>query len=520
MVRVVDVKGLESQEPYRVTIEDPVAPHSAAVFAGAVLVFGGCAWLFGPIRRQRNNVPWLVFFLAVLHLLFWASQPVGTQTDSRGYVESFPIVLAGAPSSFPPGYPVLLGMVGSLASGHLGTWITLIQHGMVVLSALWLYLLLRRVMPEALALLGGVLAGAVAPSLTVPQSVLSETTTCFAMVGALYCAVRSNETRKLLPTVLAGVLVGWGFTLRVVPVAALFPAISILYLSPPTKNGFRRIAVTAAAMLFTGLLPVLWFGYKSGQPKLTESLGTHLYDRVVYDQKLLNENGPATHRLLTLLASKNPRDYYGWELTPQKEFLELGYGNAELLLRDVALEAVYKNPWRFLLYTPKLAWRIFVVPTNWIPNWADTPSTDPYLENPTAVAVTASSLGWRWSLEHVHSALWPVFCWAAIAGTLLELLSRRNPLILAMAWIIVGYLLASGLAEVSAPRYNAPIVPFVAVLALLPLDQIRMAVSRWRDAQALRSKLRKNLSPKISAAAHVSSQYSCAALALRDQLRQ
>lgn len=37
------------------------------------------------------------------------------------------------------------------------------------------------------------------------------------------------------------------------------------------------------------------------------------------------------------------------------------------------------------------------------------------------------------------------------------------------AWVPVGYLLSSAGVEHSNPRFNAPIIPFVAALAMIPL---------------------------------------------------
>ncbi len=75
---------------------------------------------------------------------FWAAQCIGTTNDSPGYVEAVSeFFREGQPGYFPPGYPALLGLVGSLSGDNLGKWVTLIQHGMVVLGAVWIHLLLR-----------------------------------------------------------------------------------------------------------------------------------------------------------------------------------------------------------------------------------------------------------------------------------------------------------------------------------------------------------------------------------------
>jgi Dolichyl-phosphate-mannose-protein mannosyltransferase len=457
-----------SEGPF--TLEDPAAPQSATMFMVALILFTGCAWWFGPWLIGRKSIPWLVFSLAALHLLYWASEPVGTNSDSTGYLDSFLSVIQGEPAYFPPGYPAFLGLVGSLTGRNFGSGVTLIQQGMVVLSAAWLYLLLRRILSEGVAFLAGILAGGVAPTFTLPQAVISETATCFAIIGALYFALRSSETGKMLFMVLAGAFMAWGGLLRVVPLVALFPAICLLHLWSPSRNNFRRLGITMAAALAILLLPIAWFGFRSGTPELADSTGFHLYNRVVEEQGLVNEEGPSTRRLIALMAGRDLRRI-SQEVSQQ---VGLDYAPAELLLRKVSLEGISKYPLPFLLGTFRLAWRTFMAPTNWIPYWASTTDALPRLEDASLLACTASSLAWREALEDFNRDAWPILCWAAIAGVLSSAFRRRqHPLVWAIAWIPVGYLLAGSSLEYFNSRYNAPVVPFVAVLAILPLDLLR-----------------------------------------------
>ena len=475
--RTVQIKNVESAEGPQppIAVGDPVISPSVGVFLGALVLFAGCAWWFGPVYAGRTSVAWLVFFLAVLHFLYWASAPIGTNNDSPGYFDAFPTVFAmGQPHYFPPGYPALLGLEGSLAGTHLGTWITLTQHGMLVLATVWLYALLRRITSEEAALIGSIMAGALAPSLTVFQDVMSEPATCFAMVGALYYTVRSIETANALFTIPAGLFVGWAGLLRaLVPFAALIPALCILHLLPPAKNGFRRLSLTLGIAFATFIAPITWCGYKSGELKLTDSTGFHLYNRVIKEQQLIDEDGPATRKLMTLLAGQDLRAFHPWEIREQTAVRDLSYADQELLLRAVSLEAIRKNPWKYLAYTLPLAWRTFLAPTDWIPAWAETASPLPQFENYPPLAVTSSTMSWRWLLEDIQRELWPILCWAAIAGLLLTLLLDRHPVALALAWVPAGYLLATAAVAFFSPRFNAPTVPFVAVLGVLTVDRIR-----------------------------------------------
>jgi hypothetical protein len=467
--QVVDLRDMKRQF-HLIVVENPVTQPSVAVFAGAFILFAVCAWWFGPIRSGRRNILWLIFFLSVIHFLFWANQCVGTTNDSPVYFQTHKFFLQGIPAYFPPGYPALLGVVGSISGDNPGRWITLVQHGMLVLGGVWIYLLLRRIMSDELALIGGILAGALAPSLITSQAIISEATTIFAMVGALYFTVRSAETGKLLFAILAGLLTGWAGILRLAPLAGLLPSICMVYLLSMSKSGFRRLGITLTVTAIVVLIPVWWCWHKSGQPKLANSLGLHLFNRVVEEQMLLDENGPATRTLLTLLKGKDPRGIPWWGIMKQAE---LGYTEAELLFRKVALEGIRKDPLGFLAFTPHLTWKLFMAePTYWVPAWGETIPFSPRLENLPPLRFTASSLEWRWNLEEIHRDLWPIIYWLAIVGTFLGLFLPQRILILALAWIPTGYLLATAFGERFSGRYSSAVFPFVVALSMVSLAMV------------------------------------------------
>jgi hypothetical protein len=471
-VQVIDLKALRGRENL-IVAENPVSRPSTAIFVGALVLFGSLACWFGPIRSRRGSTPWLVLFLSFLHILFWASQCVGTTNDSPAYLETFSLLLRGQPSFFPPGYPALLGLVGSISSEGVGRWVTLIQHGMVILAGVWIYFLLRRIIPEELALVGGLLAGALPPVLTMPQTVMSEIPTLFAMVGAMYFSVRCAETGRLAFSIVAGLLTGWAGTMRGVPLAALLPSIIIVHMLAKAKRKFLLLGVTIAVTAGVVLIPILWVWQNSGRPVLADSLGSHLFNRVVTEQRQLDEDGPATKRLLTLLEGKDPRGIPCWEILGHRRVSELSRLEGETLLRKVSLEGIRKDPLGYLSYSPRLAWNVLVAdPYWWILAWGDTIAPYPRLETPPPVAITASSLTWRWTLEEIHRVLWPILCWAAVAGIFLGLLSPQRILILALAWVPTGYLLSSAFVEYFNPRYNVAIVPFVAALSMVPFGLI------------------------------------------------
>lgn len=462
------------EQQLTLVLQNPVTLPSTAAFVVALILFACCAAWFGPLRAGHCCAAWLVFFLTIFHILFWASQCVGTTNDSPGYLNDIQTILSGLPAYFPPGYPAFLGLVGTVSGTNLGGWITLLQHAMLVVSGFWIYLLLRRITFAELAMLGGMLAGALPCSLMASQSVMSETATLFAMVGALYFAVRSMETGGLHFPILAGLLTGWAVTLRVVPLAALVPSLLMVYLVPHPIVGFRRFRITLVSLVGVIMLPLLWFWICTGFPVLTSSTGLHLFNRVVTEQQLLDQNGPATRTLLNLQEGKDPRGIPHWEVLNGV----LDYNQKELLLRAVSLEGIRKDPWKFLGYTFPLAWRMFKADSfYWIPLWGDTASLHPRLETPPVLGFTASSFAWRRSLEEVHHSLWPVICWAGVVGMLLAVFHPQRVLIFSIAWIPIGYLLSSASVEYFNARFNVAVAPFVAALSMVSVSMVLAAPS-------------------------------------------
>jgi Dolichyl-phosphate-mannose-protein mannosyltransferase len=465
-----------------IAVEDPAARPSIAVFVVAVILFGVATWWIAPMVPGRSSAPWLILVLSGFHVAFWLRQCIGTTDDSLAYLNGIAGLRLGTPMYFPPGYPAMLGLVGGFAGLHLGTFVTLIQHGMTIVAGLWIYLLLRRLVTEELALLGGLLAGALPSIVTMSQTIMSEAPTLFAMVGAVYFAVRCAETGRVRFAMVAGVLTGWAVTARVVPVAALLPAICSVFLVPRTKQRVQMLGLTTAVTASVVFLPMVWFWYKSGEPNLADSAGLHLFNRVVTEQKLVDYNGPATRTLLALLGGDDPRSMAWWTVLAHPGVRELSYAQAQRLLRDVSIEGIRADPWEFLLYIPRLAWReLLADASTWIPAWGETGVPDPRLERPPALQFTATALRWRWSMEKVQRNIWPLVCWLAVAGAIVGMRLPQRALVLALAWVPTGYLLSSASLDYFAPRHNVPITPFLAALATLPLGLMFSILASGRN---------------------------------------
>jgi hypothetical protein len=102
-------------------------PHwSLVVWLAAFLILAAVtqSWT----SRRRLEV-WLLIYLAVLHLLFWSTQPVGLLTDSLKQLPTLKAnILLGAPAYFPPGYPMLVGLAYFISRTLTGSVITMLSR--------------------------------------------------------------------------------------------------------------------------------------------------------------------------------------------------------------------------------------------------------------------------------------------------------------------------------------------------------------------------------------------------------
>ena len=144
----------------------------------------------------------------------------------------------------------------------------------------------------------------------------------------------------------------------------------------------------------------------------------------------------------------------------------LEYLEAERLLHRVSIEGIRKDTWKYLAYTPALAWRELLAEPS-VQAWAGTSVAHQRLESPLPFAPNAAALRWRWRMDAITGSAWPILCWTAVAGVLLGLLTPHRRLVLALVVAPAGFLLATASLERFSPRYGLLLLPFVVVLGLM-----------------------------------------------------
>jgi hypothetical protein len=224
-----------------------------------------------------------------------------------------------------------------------------------------------------------------------------------------------------------------------------------------------------AAAVFS--MPILWYWAKSGDPRLTTGAGLHLWNRMGVAQGKLDEEGAATKSFLRLMDGRDPRAERWWEMLPILREKGLEYEAAADLLKKVSLEALWADPLEYVAFTFRQAlgqWHDD--PALGIHPWGLTDTVDVSLEKSPPWAPSASGLSWRRTLYSFHESTWPAICWAAVAGIVLLFLVRNRTIMLALAAVPAGYLLATAAIEHELDRFSTLILPFHVALSAVPLD--------------------------------------------------
>ena len=443
-------------------------PRSHWSFVAWLAAFFVLVAITRPWTSRRRLEVWLLIYLAVLHLLFWSTQPVGLLTDSLGQLPTLKAnVLLGATAYFPPGYPILVGFAYLISRTITGSVITMLQHVMMIATIWWCYRLLRRSAGTTVSFATALAIGAAAPTLVLPQGILSENVALFGMAGTLYFAFDYRETGRLRDGMLAGVLLAWATLARVVPMAAGVPSVLAIMMDADSRAaGLRKFGAVVALALVLLAVPILWFGIRSGSFALSNSVGRHLYNRAVADQYLLDRQAPATSNLLKSIAPLDPYGVPHWKIQPLLKKKGLTDDQIETLMKRASLESIHRAPWKYVRYSFQQSWiQYFLDPIAFMP-YASTPfEYDSELESPPPLGACANSLLWRVRLERVFDAAWKYVAWIALASIPLVALLEERGTFLAFALTPAGYILCTALVEYLLSRYNAAIVPFIFVLA-------------------------------------------------------
>jgi hypothetical protein len=480
----VATHGADRDQGHFVLGEPSDAPGPFAWFLGVLLVGAWSRWR-APWRRGWDDAWWVGGLLAMAHLAYWAGQPIGLTNDSPGYHRALDNVLAGFPAYFPPGYPLLIGLASLVPGLALALSLTLAQHAMAVAAALMAGKLVTRWTTPALGVVTALVAGLLPPVLGMSQAVMSEIPTMFAMTGAIWCAMRARDSGRPRDVACAGLLAGIAGLLRVVPVAALVPATVVLLAWAPALRRRATLVRYLACAALPMVLALAWNVSRSSQPMLTAESGLHLFNRVVTEQGLVREDGPAALALAARIGEPDLRhlswwhvlDHPAWQDTPREEILAA--------MDAVVREGIRAYPLAFVHRSLSLAWREYTAnASTWVPRAGELVlPTDPELHPAPAWAPTMVAMQARIRIEHWNGILWRGIALLALVGLGVGMLSGIAIEAGALGFVIGTYLFVSASLDYFAARHNLGVAALVVTLAMLPLDpaRLRAAIATARD---------------------------------------
>ncbi|MCC7105092.1 MAG: glycosyltransferase family 39 protein, partial [Chloroflexi bacterium] len=409
--------------------------------------------------------------------------------DSPGYLDPAVSLFRGDGFQLrlkrPPGYPLLL--VALLERGGGLSAITLFQHGLGVTSVLLTYWLGRRWYGRSVGVGAGLLVALSSQQLTYEHAVLTEPLftvllLCWLHLGASVLGRPTRQTAAVLGAVLA-------LLVLVRPVGQVLAPIALLsvWLSAARRRARLvcvGLVIACAAVL---VLPVaarnlatygrLSVGGAPGESLLARTI-QHARTPFRFDgSDLPRDPDPVRARARAIIQAGAARHAPSGQVRDQvRTELGLGEEQTDRLLQQLALEAIARDPSRFLAETPSLLLELFSQDERstgtvyaGVSGWDRSPAylvlpRQPLLDS----AISRSTVEWTLNLYRPTrlKLLLPVL---ALLGAILSLRWGRREVALAVlcaAGSVVLLATSQVVLDGAVARYRAPLEPLIAVLGL------------------------------------------------------
>ena len=380
-----------------------------------------------------------------------------------------------------PVYPLFIA-ASVLTFGEELRSLALAQHLLGMISVGVTYLLGRLLFGRAAGLLAGLLVALNGPLLIYERYVLSETLFALllglAMLAAVVAVKRGGWRRWLL----AGIALGLAVLTR--PVAQV--VIPLFGLTALLAGGRRwRGGLVGLVALLGGLAlvqgPWVLRNALTHSNLSTSTFGrtliarTAYYDRdFVFDVPGQPDPDPLMQRARQIIqAGARRQDSDGEIAGALRMELTLDPVAVNQVMREIALDAIWRNPIHFVEGTLAFAWRIFEGREERLrEHWDEYKDANPWDSRiwPLVGGPTAFELGERTKaagltrLYQPHLYALPL-AGLALLGLMLALFVPRHRLALLPGTIVLALLLASAALDGPVERYRYPLDPSIALLA-------------------------------------------------------
>ena len=446
---------------------------------------------------KRLDFALLAFALAlglVVRWLFAAHAPVFLEGDSQSYLlpgwalaqgEGFSPELRRA-----PGYSLFIAAALRLLGPDLGS-VALAQHVLGLASVALAFLLGRRLFGRAAGLLAALLVALSGPQLIYERYLMSEALFGFVLAlaaGLMVAALRGGSAPWA--ALLAGLALGLAALIR--PVAqALLPLflLALLLALPRWRSALRAAGL---ALLGYALLVAPWTlrNLATHETATTAGgLGRSLIARTVkydtlFDWKWLSETyeqreDPESRARMLLYRKRgnipNSRSVRPYQDTLIEE-LGVSQGEADRLMRGVALEAIARRPLDYLAGSLSFTGRVLIgeeerlqshwkqrANKDWDEQWDDRLD---FLVGPLLPELAAGQplAGFLTGLFQPARIGWLVVLLAALGGLAAWRERARRPALLLGA-VVLALAALSAFLDGPVPRYRYPLDPLLFVLA-------------------------------------------------------
>jgi hypothetical protein len=402
-----------------------------------------------------------------------------------------------------PVYPLFIAGSFAVAGLQLET-LAAIQHLLGVVTVVLTYLLARRWLGVLPSIFAAGLIAASGPLLIYERYVMSETlfgTLLTATVLMLILAIQKNDLRLFAAS---GMLLGVDALCR--PVAqALLVLVPVLVL---VLMGRSRRSLIAAGVTVVAMLAVLgpWAVRNLGSHGTVSSAGglgrsliarTVKYDEGFFDSERIVRPGESATEIKPqarqIVYRKRNNVRKGRSVRPVTdaivEELYLTPGQADTVMRDIAVEAIIERPSYYLLGTGEMIGQIFVgrderlaghwrqrAEKDWDEQW------ETQLEPLITPVTPAQQLGYpvAEALARMFqpAKLGPLLPIMALLGIVLGMRDGNRRIVLLPAAVTLTLVSLAAAVDGPVPRYRYPVDPLLAVSIATLLPTLAIAASR------------------------------------------
>jgi 4-amino-4-deoxy-L-arabinose transferase-like glycosyltransferase len=203
----------------------------------------------------------------------------GQLADGKGYVQPLPLTFRGESNptaEHPPGYPVLLSLLGRVADSEVDTQ-RMVGVLAGTLTVLAVALIARRLAGPRAGLTAGLLCAAYPSFIAADGALMSESLFGMLVAFSLLQTLRLRDHWTTRGGVLLGVLVGLATLTRTEAALLVLMLALELFWRTPTRAagaGHAMVVVLAAALVVTPWVGRNWHVF--GQPVFTNNAGTTL----------------------------------------------------------------------------------------------------------------------------------------------------------------------------------------------------------------------------------------------------